>query len=1491
MECQTKHPSLSICLRWMACLCLLFTLGMSAARAGLTVTINLYHDQYGYYSYGFLNANAALPNFPDGDYLIASPDYPGGGSHLLYTASGGNLTSGINGQYGSGTYYQGFDALLQGITNGTWSIWVTNGATTRYEFQVVISGLSSNTFGLPALVTYPLNNATGIPDQFTFTWTGPANWLGTLDVDVNYTEGGGYSYVDSDSLPPDATSWTPSVSLPAGLNTFSVSYNSNITALVSATTPTNATGDAISGWASNGNLNSRGWSDFTVSGSALNQYLVARYDFEDPDWAGHDSSGNDNDANCGSGNGGSNEDMASPDAAVGNLAREYFGDTSICFFPNGAACFDSLSNALLGSFSWTAWVKTTNSVNEDYANAYFGAPIWFEYADSVNQAVFSITGSKAAFTVGNPDGGSDTTLHSTTSVNDGAYHFLAATRNEASGLMSLYVDGNLEATDISTNGPRIASSTIYLAGGYYVNFAGLLDDVRVYSNELSAADVAALAGNPINNSGSGHTNLAYYSFEDGSLYAYDFSGNDNNIGGYGWFDEPPYLTNDAAAGIYAVGYTGTGWQNPPTNLVATLAGSFTVALWAKTTDEPGSDGDAADWGAGLLSANSDQVIPMAQTGSKLAFLTGGANPDTLHSATSINTGEYVHLVVTRDQNSGQKRIYVNGVLDASDFGSPGVLTSSEDPSLYLGENSSFSGGFLGEMDDVQVYSGVLSDAEVAYLFSHPGTAVADTTGQGSGSDFAAALNTTNLIWSTGGNLSWFTQTAVTQDGLAAQSGPIADNQESWIETTVTGPGSLSFSWRVSSEQDFDYLEFDLDGDWQNDMSGDSGWQQDFYDIPAGTHTLRWIYYKDDSNSDYLDAGFLDEVSYVPAAPSTNTAPVITINPFSQTNYPGYSVALLAAATSNPAATWQWYKVGTGLIPNATSALYLPANSGTAGVNGSYYAVASNLVGSATTLTAAVTFVSAPLPPDWSTAFKSYLLGNTVDRRTNYGICILSDGSGNLYSANSFTGTNTFASDTLIAGGGKFGTALMKQTTSGASLWARGITNTGNGNSYPQSMAAAPGGGVYVSGVFTGTNGLGTNNLIEAAGGTTYLARFDADGNVLWVRTVAGTNFNFQSYHQLVADPAGNVTLSALIQDTVNLGSTNISVSGQRGLLVQYDASGNVRWVQVPSGWVSYMTYNAGCIYGSMGGNATNFIGGLTNTSDRQFALFALTATNGQARWLQNIAAGQGQSTIGDVPAVSVSGTNVFVTGSAGGSNAVFGAFTVSWPANLGQYFARYGTNGTAQLATTFGSPTTMPWAAVADASGNVYVGGDFDTYAVFGGNVIAAPHQSSIGDGFFSQTFVARFDRDGNALWARTAQSTNYFVNLRDLALVSDGIWTYGFVLQSAKFGSFQVFGTTFIISSELQYLLGGAFGKITESTAIPNPITLINPSKAGANFQFQFQSQSGFSHNILYRTNLAVGIWQTNSTISGDGTLKTISLPFSLFSPATQGFIRVSTQ
>ncbi|MBP6807950.1 MAG: hypothetical protein KA125_06610, partial [Chromatiaceae bacterium] len=136
-----------------------------------------------------------------------------------------------------------------------------------------------------------------------------------------------------------------------------------------------------------------------------------------------------------------------------------------------------------------------------------------------------------------------------------------------------------------------------------------------------------------------------------------------------------------------------------------------------------------------------------------------------------------------------------------------------------------------------------------------------------------ALDNTSLTWTTGGNANWYGQTAISHDGVdAAQSGDIADSQNSWMQTALTGPGTLSFYWRVSSEPDYDYLRFYIDDVEQSgSISGAVDWQQQSRAIPSGTHTVKWAYTKDGIVSTSSDAAWVDQVAYAPTTSYTVTA--------------------------------------------------------------------------------------------------------------------------------------------------------------------------------------------------------------------------------------------------------------------------------------------------------------------------------------------------------------------------------------------------------------------------------------------------------------------------------------------------------------------------------------------------------------------------------------------------------------------------------------------
>jgi hypothetical protein len=1265
-------------------------------------------------------------------------------------------------------------------------------------------------------------------------------------------------------------------------------------------------------------------------GSSSGHTNVAHYAFNNSGNLGEDSSGNGNDAPGMSWWG--PQHQFDTNAEAGGGAVQFFGTSYLNPYDQPLT---NLNAVLAGSFTCSAWVKTTVTNGADDNNAFYGAVIFWAYNDqgNTNDTIpLAITGSKAAFTTRDHLGNFDT-LHSISSVNDGNYHLITVTRDQGSGVKKIYVDGNFETLDIGTTDPLNGNNYNLTIGGYaylidslntnYSSYKGLLDDVQIYSGVLSAGDVASLYANPgstIANGGGpggGHTNLLYYSFEDGNIFATDYSPNGNNVSSISSFGGgTAYTTNVQTIGSYAAyfsnnGGSGASWLNPPTNLLATLARTFSISLRVNTTQTTGTDTDDGLYGnAGLVSAfngpGDNWVIPMAITGNKLAFATGGSSQSTLHSTSDINTGSYVQLVVTRNQSTGEKKIYVNGVLEATGTGSTDSLDNPTE--FNIGYNNGV--GFDGRMDEIQIYSGVLSDSEVLQLYNNPGTAIPDSAG--GGSDFNQALNTTNLTWTTGGNLPWFVETTNTHDNVsAAQSGAITDNQESWIETTVTGPGNLSYWLKVSSEQDYDRLEFLIDGSPEITITGEFDWFQQIVNISSGSHALRWRYYKDGSDSAGLDAGFLDQVSYVA------TPLVITLNPFNQTNSPGYQVALLAAATSNAAITWQWFKTSDGSISGATNALFIPTNSGAATVAGNYFAIATSTNGSATTDVASVTFSSAALPAEWSAVFKSPFSTFTSGALNNmnagdYYYGCLADADNNLYAVGQFYGNHTINTTNQLVTVNP-GASIVKHTTSGGTLWAAGVTNNGHGQAYATAVSAAVDGGVFVVGNFTGTNWLGTNLLVAAStnGNDIFLAHFTTGGSNVWVKTISSTNSDFALLGTAATDLAGNLTVAGIVSAPANFAGTNVSSSGQVGFLAQFDRNGSPRWVQIITNSLNIVLASSGSLLYAVaqngGDDSTLFIGGQNITSDRRWILAALNPTNGQSLWLRGFGperlAGNPLGIGDDVPRFNVSGTNILIVGTAYTNRAVFGAITVNFPTNHSQYFVRYDTQGTPHAAAYLGSEFTAPYSLVADAAGNSYFTGDFENYSDFSGHIIAGYPRGRIAANptYFSHSYITKLDLNGNAQWSRpgiaTASYLGYnnanYANFRGITRTSDGrVWAAGLMWGQANF-------YTNLLTSDREFVSMQAFpvrtafmAAVSEITVAPAlPITLLNPQSNGANFQFQFQSQAGFTHAVQYKTNLAVGNWQTYSNVTGDGALKTIPIPLSVFNPAKQGFVRVSTQ
>jgi hypothetical protein len=226
---------------------------------------------------------------------------------------------------------------------------------------------------------------------------------------------------------------------------------------------------------------------------------------------------------------------------------------------------------------------------------------------------------------------------------------------------------------------------------------------------------------------------------------------------------------------------------------------------------------------------------------------------------------------------------------------------------------------------------------------------------------ANAVDATNLVWTTGGNVPWFFQTATNHDGVdSAQSGAITSNEVSWVETTVAGPGTLSFWWQASLDAG-DRFEFSYGNDsdyWQEAYCQGchvfAPWAKETYSIQAGTQTLRWVWTNYVGQASGLGAVWLDQVQWSPVP----SAPTITMQPTGRSVGVGDGLTFAVAATGTIPLSYQWRKDGANLIDGGRHSGVASANLTISNVQtndaGNFNVVVTNAYGSVTSSVAVLT---------------------------------------------------------------------------------------------------------------------------------------------------------------------------------------------------------------------------------------------------------------------------------------------------------------------------------------------------------------------------------------------------------------------------------------------------------------------------------------------------------------------------------------------------------
>lgn len=121
-------------------------------------------------------------------------------------------------------------------------------------------------------------------------------------------------------------------------------------------------------------------------------------------------------------------------------------------------------------------------------------------------------------------------------------------------------------------------------------------------------------------------------------------------------------------------------------------------------------------------------------------------------------------------------------------------------------------------------------------------------------------------WQFEGNADWFITDVNPYEGVySAQSMDIGDGQSAalYLEYNVYDEDTLSFWYRVSSESNYDYLNFYIDDVLIDEWAGEIPWSLAQFVVPVGMHTLKWEYDKDFSVSSGQDAVWIDLITFPP----------------------------------------------------------------------------------------------------------------------------------------------------------------------------------------------------------------------------------------------------------------------------------------------------------------------------------------------------------------------------------------------------------------------------------------------------------------------------------------------------------------------------------------------------------------------------------------------------------------------------------------------------
>jgi hypothetical protein len=334
-------------------------------------------------------------------------------------------------------------------------------------------------------------------------------------------------------------------------------------------------------------------------------------------------------------------------------------------------------------------------------------------------------------------------------------------------------------------------------------------------------------------------------------------------------------------------------------------------------------------------------------------------------------------------------------------------------------------------------------------------------------------------------------------------------------------------------------------------------------------------------------------------------------------------------------------------------------------------------------------------------------------------------------------------------------------------WVKSIGGSVD-NDMGNSIKVDGSGNVYTTGFFSGTVDFdpssGITNITSTAYSNVFITKFDNSGNFIWVKTIGG--INYCSGSSLTIDNSGNIYITGFFEGTADFnpgsGINNLTGTGSTFVL-KLNSAGDFVWAKNVdiNGYALVdvtidLNYNV-IITGRHSGSSDFDPGsGTFNlTSSGLIDIFILKLdVLGNFVWAKSI----GSSNIDSGQSLDTDNNgNVYITGlfsSTADFDPGVGTFNLTSSGITDIFILKLDASGNLNWVKQFGNTgNDMGSSIVLDATGDVYITGDFEGSVDFSSGMGSGGSITSIGN---SDAFILKLNSSGNFIWVKQFGGTAY---------------------------------------------------------------------------------------------------------------------------------------